>query len=215
MPYYFRFCFAGVLSAALLANLAGCNEDSSSASTGGAASAGAGGAPVISGDPATAATTGETYNFQPTVTAPAGAALSFSIANQPSWAKFDRGTGMLTGSPTTNDAGNFADIVITVEDEAGTTALAPFSIRVTSGSAEVATITWTATQGGTEQELTGYRVYYGTSAAGMTHVVTVADPSETSYVVENLSPGTWFFAIASYDRNNIQSTLSPTVSVML
>jgi len=142
-------------------------------------------------------------------------ALSFAIAHQPSWAKFDSSTGALTGLPAASDAGDFADIVISVDDGVGTAALAPFAIRVASGSSAVATISWTAASTAAAQEPAGYRVYYGTSAAGMIHVVIVDDPSETSYVVDNLSPGTWFFAIASYDKNDIQSTLSPTVSVVL
>jgi hypothetical protein len=175
--------------------------------------------PLITGAPPNSVTAGENYEFQPSVTAPAGATLSFTIANQPSWARFDRSTGALTGLPAPSDAGDFANIVISVEDGVGSADLAPFSIHVASESSAVATITWTAAApdagDSAAQEPAGYRVYYGTSVAGMTHVITVADPSDTSYVLENLSPGTWFFAIASYTVDNAESALSPTVSVTL
>jgi hypothetical protein len=212
MPQYFRCWFAGLLFVVLLANLTGCDDSSSAPASSGSSASGRD-APVITGAPASSVIAGESYKFQPTVTAPSGTTLSFTIANQPSWATFDRSTGALTGLPAAADAGDFANIVIAVDDGAGTAALAPFSIHVASGSSAVATVSWTAPVSGTAPA--GYRVYYGTSAAGMTHIVVVDDPSETSYVVENLSPGTWFFAIASYDQNDTQSTLSPTVSVTL
>jgi hypothetical protein len=216
MPQCFRFFSAGILLVGMLVALGGCNDDSNSASTSGTAeSRGGDAAIVIAGAPASSVTVGESYSFQPSVTAPPGAALNFSIANQPSWAKFDSATGELTGLPTAGDAGDFANIVITVDDGAGKAALAPFAIRVGSGSSAVATITWTAPALAATPEPAGYRVYYGTSAAGMIHVAIIDDPRDTSYVVENLSPGTWYFAIASYDQNETQSTLSPTVSVTL
>jgi hypothetical protein len=219
MPQYCRYVFTGMLLGALLVNVSGCDDGSKNAATSNSGATDGRDAPLITGAAPTTVVAGETYKFQPMVAAPAESALDFSITHQPSWAKFDRTTGALTGSPAPTDAGEFPDIVIAVDDGVGTAALAPFSIRVASGSSAVATITWTAAAAGgggsTAQDADGYRVYYGTSVAGMTHVVTIADPSETSYVVENLSPGTWFFAIASYDRNSAQSVLSPTVSVTL
>jgi len=217
MPQNFRFAFVGLVFVGLLANLGGCNDDSSSASSSGTSEARGGEAPiVIAGAPASTVTAGENYSFRPSVTAPTGAALNFTITNQPSWAKFDGATGALTGLPAAGDAGDFANIVITVDDGVGKAALAPFSIRVASGSSTLATITWTAPEAATaDQEPAGYRVYYGTSVAGMIHVAVITDPRETSYVVDNLSPGVWYFAIASYDVNQSQSTLSPTVAVTL
>ena len=44
--------------------------------------------PVISGSPATSVTVGQAYSFTPTASDPDGQALSFSIANRPSWATF-------------------------------------------------------------------------------------------------------------------------------
>ena len=95
-------------------------------------------------------------------------------------------------------------------------ALAPFTVNVTSGSSVVATVTWTLpTLNAAEETVTGYRIYYGTSVAGMTQVANIADPTATSYVISNLSPGTWYFAIASYDSDQTMSPLSPTVAVNL
>jgi len=209
------FCLLGILSAVTLTNLTGCHTGSDGSQTT-SLDLPNGADLAIKGSPPTSATAGANYEFQPSVIAPIGAKLSFSIANQPSWAKFDRSTGALTGLPAATDAGDFGGIVITVADGTSTAALAPFTIAVASGSSAVATVSWTAAEPGSgATESAGYMLYYGTSAAGMTHVITVADPVETTYVVQNLSPGTWYFAVASYSRNDVQSGLSPTVAVTL
>jgi hypothetical protein len=156
------------------------------------------------------------YSFRPTVTSAAGATLTFAAKNVPAWAKFDQTTGSLSGTPTVTEVGPYAQILITVSDGANTAALTAFSINVTSGSSVVATITWpTPTIDPAVTSLAGYRVYYGTSVAGMTRVADIKDPTATSYVIDNLSSGTWYFAIASYDANKTQSALSPTVAVNL
>jgi hypothetical protein len=175
--------------------------------------------PAISGTPAKTVVVDASYSFRPTVTAPSGSALSFAVSNAPAWTKFDPATGALSGTPAANDVGTYAQIVITVSDGGGSAALAPFSIVVTSGSSAVATITWTPPppdpSAPPAKDLAGYRIYYGTSAAGMTHVANVNNPTSTSYMIDNLSAGTWYFAIASYDADQSQSILSPTVAVTL
>ncbi|MBJ6723431.1 putative Ig domain-containing protein, partial [Geomesophilobacter sediminis] len=82
--------------------------------------------PLISGTPATSVTAGNTYSFTPT----ASYAASFSIANKPSWAYFTTATGQLTGTPTNADAGDYSGITISAVNSTGTTALAPFTVRV-------------------------------------------------------------------------------------
>ncbi len=242
------FRCAAILSVALFTTLAGCGGSSSSAvsspasgvASSSAASSPASGVasgstasspgaatppvpgiaqPAISGTPAKTIVADANYSFRPTVTAPSGATLSFTVSNVPAWAKFDRATGSLSGTPAANDVGTYAQIVITVSDGSGSAALAPFSIVVTSGSSATATVTWTPpppdASAPPAKDLAGYRVYYGMTVAGMTHVADIADPTSTSYVIDNLSAGTWYFAIASYDVDQSQSMLSPTVAVSL
>jgi hypothetical protein len=87
-------------------------------------------APVISGAPDTGVVSGNAYSFVPTVSNGCGT-LTFAIANQPSWAGFDSGTGALTGTPDAVDAGLYADIVITVTDElSDRSSLTSFDIEV-------------------------------------------------------------------------------------
>jgi hypothetical protein len=88
-------------------------------------------APVISGSPATRATVGQAYSFQPTASDADGDPLTFSVANPPSWATFSTTTGRLSGTPTSSMAGlSFAGITISVSDGTLSTALPAFTITV-------------------------------------------------------------------------------------
>jgi hypothetical protein len=169
----------------------------------------------IAGVPGVTVTAGSAYRFQPDVVVPDGATATYSVTNLPPWAQFDAATGVLSGTPEASQAGLYADIVISVTADGDTAALAPFSINVSSGSSTVATVTWAPPSGATASQVSGYRVYYGTSVATMTKSVDVPDSSATSYVIDNLSSGTWYFAIASYDASKDQSPLSPVVEVTL
>jgi len=87
--------------------------------------------PTITGTPATTVKAGQAYSFTPAASSPRGAALTFSIANQPSWAAFSTTTGQLSGTPAASNAGTFANITISVSDGTASASLAPFAITVT------------------------------------------------------------------------------------
>ena len=87
-------------------------------------------APVIGGTPSTNVVAGASYSFTPTASDPDGDTLTFSIANQPSWATFSSRTGQLSGTPAKTNTGAFSNIVISVSDGTLTAALPAFSIQV-------------------------------------------------------------------------------------
>jgi hypothetical protein len=87
-------------------------------------------APTITGTPATTATAGRAYAFQPVGSDPDGNALNYSIQNRPAWATFNASTGRLSGTPTANDVGTSASITISVSDGALTASLPSFTIQV-------------------------------------------------------------------------------------
>jgi hypothetical protein len=87
-------------------------------------------APTISGSPATSVATGAAYAFQPTASDPDGNPLTFSISNRPTWASFSSGTGRLSGTPTSSQAGTYGNIVIRVSDGQATAQLPAFAIAV-------------------------------------------------------------------------------------
>jgi hypothetical protein len=162
---------------------------------------------------------GSAYSFRPTFSEPAGATVTFAISNLPAWATFNAATGTLSGSPAVANVGQSQQIVISVSDGSATAALAPFTISVTQPSSGVATLTWTAptlnADGSPVTDLAGYHVYYGLSASALTNVVAVDNAASTSYVVNNLAPGTWYFAVTAFNSDNIESGLSATVPVTL
>ena len=80
-------------------------------------------------------TAGAAYSFQPVVSAPSGATLTFSITNTPAWATFDATTGALSGTPSAANVGSSAHIEIAVSDGSASASLAPFSITVNAPAA--------------------------------------------------------------------------------
>lgn len=173
-------------------------------------------APVISGTPPTSVTQGTAYSFQPTASDADGDPLTFSIVNAPSWATFSSTTGRLQGTPSSSNVGTFSNIQIRVSDGKTTTSLPTFSITVLAVSSGSATLSWmpptTNTDGSSLRNLAGYRVYWGPSAGNMTSSVAIASPGLTSYVVDNLAPGTYYFAVAAVNSSGAESALSNAAS---
>ena len=175
-------------------------------------------APRISGTPPTSVGVGSAYSFTPTASDSNGDSLTFSISNKPAWASFSTSTGRLSGTPTDAQVGTYSNIVIRVSDGKVTTSLAAFSISVSasgSGSGS-ATLTWTAptrnTDGSTLSNLAGYRIVYGTSSSSLSRTIQVTNPGLTTYVVQNLSPGTYYFAVRSYSSTGVESSNSSVAS---
>ena len=46
----------------------------------------------------------------------------------------------------------------------------------------------------------------------MYYVVTLKDPRQATYVVKNLYPGAWYFAVSAYTTSGTESALSEVVS---
>jgi hypothetical protein len=178
-------------------------------------------APTISGTPPTTVTAGTAYSFTPTATANDGGTLSFSSHNRPAWTTYDRSTGTLGGTPTAADVGTYSDISISVYNGSAWAWLPPFSITVVeapSGSG-AATLDWTPptenTNGTSLTNLAGYQINYGTSSTDLSQTVRVANAGLTSYVVSDLSAGTWYFAVEAYNTAGVLSAPSNVVSVTI
>jgi hypothetical protein len=174
------------------------------------------GPPTISGNPPTAVNVGSAYNFTPTATDPQGNALTFSIQNQPSWANFNTTTGQLSGTPTATNVGSYPNILISVSDGTLSASLPAFSITVNQSSTNTVTVNWSIptqnTNGSPLENLAGYSIYYGTSANNLDQSAQVANPAATSYVLTNLSAGTWYFEVDDYTTSGVESSFSNIVS---
>jgi hypothetical protein len=86
--------------------------------------------PQLSGTAPTTVMIGTEYSFRPTATDPDGDALTFSIANRPSWAFYNSNTGRLSGTPDAGDVGTSRNIVISASDGEASTAMPPITIEV-------------------------------------------------------------------------------------
>ena len=172
-------------------------------------------APSISGTPPTQGSVGQVYSFTPTASDPDGDTLTFSIQNRPGWASFDAASGALTGTPAAGDAGTHSNVVITVSDGSLNASLSAFDINVNAATGS-ATLTWTPPtlndDGSVLNDLSGYRIYYGTSANNLSTRIEVNDATASSYVVTNLGPGTYFFGATAVNGAGAESDMSQIAS---
>jgi len=173
--------------------------------------------PKISGSPSTSVTSGSSYSFTPTASDPEGKTLTFSIQNRPSWASFSTSNGRLSGTPSSSQTGTYSNIVISVSDGTNKVSLPAFAITVKSvASTGSATLSWTPptrnTDGSTLTNLAGYKIYYGTSSGAMNKTVQISNAGMSSYVIENLTPATYYFAVKAYTSSGAESQLSNTAS---
>jgi hypothetical protein len=177
--------------------------------------------PDIGGLPPTVVEAGQSYSFTPIARDPDGQSLTFSIVNKPAWGSFSRTTGRLSGKPTSEQAGSYPNVLISVTDGIAVDSLPPFTVLVDasnqppaiSGSPSTsATVSWTPPTMNTDNSplvnLKGYRIHYGTGSGNLNQKLDLPTPGITSVVVEDLAPGTWYFAVTAYNTSNIESALS-------
>jgi hypothetical protein len=83
---------------------------------------------------------------------------------------------------------------------------------VTSGSV---TLSWFAPTENTNDSaltnLAGYVIHYGKSASSMTNKITINTVGMQTYVISDLSSGTWFFAVTAVNAAGVESAPSDTV----
>lgn len=173
----------------------------------------------IKGSPETTATVGQAYRFQPTV-ASASSATKFSITNTPLWAKFDAKTGTLSGTPNANEVGVYPGITISLVDGANVVVLPAFSITVTEANPQSnVTLSWQPpsenADGSPLKDLKGYKVHYGPRSKKYSDIIQVANPGLTTYVVQNLDAGKYYFAVTAYNAAGQESSLSQEVSTQV
>jgi hypothetical protein len=197
-------------AAVLLCACGGGGEDSSGTPTPGNH------APTISGAPAGVVMQGQAYAFTPTASDADGNSLTFSITNKPSWATFSAATGALTGTPGAGDVATYANIQISVSDGTDSANLGAFNVQVTATASGSVMLTWQPptqnTDGSALANLAGYKIYWGKTQGNYTNSVTVSNPGLTSYVVDQLTTGTWFFTATAMNAQSIESDFSNVVS---
>ena len=175
-------------------------------------------APTIAGSPSGAATVGKAYSFTPSGSDADSDPLTYSIQNKPSWATFSTQTGKLSGTPAAGDVGTSSGITISVSDGTVSAPLTAFSIVVSAAVATTGslTVSWnpptTNSDGSSLSNLAGYRISYGTSASNLSKSVDVSNPGLTSYMIDSLTSGTWYFSMKSYTSAGAESLATAVVS---
>lgn len=211
------------LAAIFIVLLAGCgggDDDGSAVATSTSDSPSEGSttnaAPAITGKPGTSVLAGRSYSFQPSATDANGDALSFAVTNLPSWASFSATSGRLTGTPSAGDVGTYGGITIAVSDGKASTSVGPFTIAVAAAGTGSATLSWTAptqnSDGTALTNLAGYTILYGSDADALDQSIEVENSSVSTYVVDNLTAGTWYFAIVAVNTSGVASSPSNTAS---
>jgi hypothetical protein len=167
--------------------------------------------PTISGSAPTAVTANSAYSFVPKAVDADGDSLTFSIQNKPSWASFSTATGKLSGTPGAAEVGTYSNIAISVSDGKASSAMS-FSISVTAIATGRVTLQWAPPTENTDNtaltDLAGYKIHYGTNPSALSQTVSLDNSGLTAYVVENLSPGTWYFAITAVTAAGTESNYS-------
>lgn len=175
------------------------------------------GSPVISGSPDTTLVVGNPWSFTPTASDPDGDNLTFSITGRPSWMSFNSATGRLSGTPSSSHVGVYQNIVISVTDGQATVSLPAFSLTVTEPqpSTGAATVSWTPpterVDGSAIGTISSYKIHYSRNAAQLDQLVNVSS-GLTSYHIDNLEQGTWYFAVSTKTSDGLESAKSAVVS---
>jgi hypothetical protein len=176
-------------------------------------------APEISGNPATAVLIGDMYSFTPSASDADNDPLTFEINNKPNWLSFDNSNGALTGQATFGDIGLYRNIRISVSDGQANVELQGFDISVDQAGNVSTTLSWSPptqnSDGSPLMDLAGYKIYWGTTPGNYSRSVTLNNPGLTSYVVDNLVPGTYEFVATSFNTNGMESAYSSPVTRVL
>jgi hypothetical protein len=180
-----------------------------------ATSSAANGTPAITVTAQHSVLVGRELIVRPLAADPEGKALSFSVSNKPAWMTFSSTTGQLQGTPSAAHVATYENIRVTASDGQAQ-ASATTSISVLASAAGRATLSWSApaqrTDGSALTNLAGFRIYYGNSADDLRFVIEVKDPGARSWVVEDLTAGTWYFAATAFDSVNAESARSGVAS---
>jgi Putative Ig domain len=205
---------AAIIAAAAI--LCGCLSQSQQKGFSGGSSDNGGGSsnhpPAIGGNPKRGVTMNQMYDFTPNASDSDGDKLTFQIQNKPAWADFDSNTGRLYGQPSLGDIGTYSNIVVSVSDGVDSVSLPAFTITVSQVSLGSVTLSWEAptlnTDGTPLTDLAGYRIYFGKISRQYNNEITIDGPGITTYVVDNLSPDTYYFAATAINSTGMESSYS-------
>jgi hypothetical protein len=84
-----------------------------------------------------------------------------------------------------------------------------------ASSGGTVTVSWRAptanTNGMPLTDLAGYTIVYGMDPFMLTKSARVDSATATSYTLQNLAPGVWYFAVSAYNRAGVQGLRSRVI----
>jgi hypothetical protein len=102
---------------------------------------------------------------------------------------------------------------------AQTTPPTPAAVPAQAPSTGSATLAWDAptenVDGTPIEGLAGYRIHFGQSAAELNQLIEVSGADSTTYVIDGLASGTYYFAVSAYNSFGIEGALSNIASKSL
>jgi hypothetical protein len=149
-----------------------------------------------------------------------GGTLSWAVSDNAKWLQLNNAAGTTTTETDTISAsvtlsglaaGTYnAIITVTASGSTNSPRQIPVSLTLGSITAGTAALTWNANS---ETDLSGYKVYQGTSSGAYPAPVATLPKTTTSHTVTGLQTGTtYFFVITAYDSAGNESPLSSEVS---
>lgn len=106
-------------------------------------------------------------------------------------------------------------ITVTAEDTAGSTESRSIKVKRESGQKGSVTLSWTPptarVDGSPLTNLAGYKIFYGRMSGVYDYHIDIDNPGVSTYVVEELVSGQWFFSLAAYDSDGLESDRSNEV----
>jgi Glucodextranase, domain B len=151
----------------------------------------------------------------------AGSAHSESGIFEVSWKNDRGGEGKAVGTETWQATAlelalGENRITVTAEDIAGLTTSKSVTVNRQSGENGSVSLSWTPptarVDGSPLVNLAGYKIYYGRMSGIYDYEIDVDNPGVSTYVVEDLVPGEWFFALVAYDTEGLESEHSQEVA---
>jgi len=122
------------------------------------------------------------------------------------------GGGSDSGGASPASTSTKTPTIPTTQTEPATIPTTPTANPSADTGTTTAVLQWSApqsmTDGSAVSGIVGYRVYYGKDVMQMNTKIDVMNPSVSTYVVEGLTPGTYYFAVSALHSSGGESSRS-------
>ena len=140
---------------------------------------------------------------------PAAAALPFAILGVLLLSACNDTATTNSQTPGISGQGNSGRAGLIVRPPSATPAPAASTPTVIDTSAQLSWVPPTQNSDGSPlKDIAGYHIHMGASASTLTTVVDVPNATATTYTVNSLTAGTWYFGISAYTTTGVDGEIS-------